>query len=338
MRACAACRRRASPPCRSTGSSGTCAAQATGRLSGGTRQRLALAVLSLPDAPVLVLDEPGLSLDPDWRRFLHAELHAAARRGVTVLVATHLLGEWDGQADRCLVLEGGRVARELPSVAPARGLSVLPAASRARARGVMEVSMFPLAHVMTLRAAFRREIAEHRLNRFLHVHLALCALVGSLPLFTPDAAERSAPAWVLQAVLYCLSLSSLLLGLSAAQGDADEFPLLFTQPVARGVWLAGKAAALMAMLVPASMLLVMPTVLLSGVTALLGLVAVAAAGVCIVLALLGLAVGFWVRDHVRGLLLALASGSACCSAWTSCCSPCPARRGCRSTRRPGCCR
>jgi ABC-2 type transport system ATP-binding protein len=88
--------------------------QATGRLSGGTRQRLALAVLSLPEAPVLVLDEPGLSLDPDWRRFLHAELHAAARRGATVLVATHLLGEWEGQADRCLVLDGGRVTRELP--------------------------------------------------------------------------------------------------------------------------------------------------------------------------------------------------------------------------------
>ena len=89
--------------------------QATGRLSGGTRQRLALAVLSLPDAPVVVLDEPGLSLDPDWRRFLHAELRAAARRGATVLVATHLLGEWNGQADRCLALEAGRVGRELPS-------------------------------------------------------------------------------------------------------------------------------------------------------------------------------------------------------------------------------
>jgi ABC-type multidrug transport system ATPase subunit len=31
-----------------------------------------------------------------------------------VLVATHLLGEWEGQADRCLVLEHGRVTRELP--------------------------------------------------------------------------------------------------------------------------------------------------------------------------------------------------------------------------------
>jgi len=97
--------------------------QATGQLSGGTRQRLALAVLSLPQAPVLVLDEPGLSLDPDWRRFLHAELHSAARRGATVLVATHLLGEWDGQADRCLVLDAGRVARELP---PARLRDAFP--------------------------------------------------------------------------------------------------------------------------------------------------------------------------------------------------------------------
>lgn len=87
---------------------------ATGRLSGGLRQRLALAVFSLPDAPVLALDEPGLSLDPDWRRFLQQELTALARRGHTVLVATHLLGEWEGQADRCLVLEHGRVTRELP--------------------------------------------------------------------------------------------------------------------------------------------------------------------------------------------------------------------------------
>ena len=97
--------------------------QSTGRLSGGTRQRLGLAVLSLPDAPVLVLDEPGLSLDPHWRRRLQAELRASARRGATVLVATHLLGEWNGHADRCLVLERGRVERELP---PTRLLEAFP--------------------------------------------------------------------------------------------------------------------------------------------------------------------------------------------------------------------
>ena len=53
----------------------------------------------------------------------------------------------------------------------------------------------------TLHATFTREIAEHRLNRFLHVHLALCAVASLLPLFTPDEAARSAPVWVLQAVL-----------------------------------------------------------------------------------------------------------------------------------------
>jgi hypothetical protein len=154
-------------------------------------------------------------------------------------------------------------------------------------------------------ATLRRELAEHRLNRFLHVHLTLCAVAGLLPLLTPDAAERSVPAWVLQAVLYCLSLSALLLGLSAAHGDADEFPVLFTQPVGRAAWLAGKAAALAALLVPASWLLIAPAVLLDGATTLLPLVSAAAAGVCVAFAMLGLAIGLWVRENVRGLLFAL---------------------------------
>ena len=162
------------------------------------------------------------------------------------------------------------------------------------------------SRLTTIDAAFRRELAEQRLNRFLHVHLTLCAVTGLLPLFTPEAADRSAPAWVLQAVLYCLSLSSLLLGLSAAQGDADEFQVLFTQPIARETWLAGKSLALAALLVPASLLTVAPAALINALTPVLTLVGAATAGICLTLALAGFAIGFWVRDHVRGLLLALA--------------------------------
>ncbi|MCC6164374.1 MAG: hypothetical protein IT182_13575 [Acidobacteria bacterium] len=154
-------------------------------------------------------------------------------------------------------------------------------------------------------ASFRREVAEHRLNRFLHVHLALSAVIGLLPLFTPDAIVRAAPAWALQGVLYCLSLSALLLGLSAAQGDADEFPLLFTQPMSRGTWLVGKVAALAALICPAACLLVLPAALMGGASVVLLSIALASAGVCLAMALIGLAVGFWVRDHVRGLLVAL---------------------------------
>lgn len=86
----------------------------TGKLSGGLRQRLGLAVFALANAPVLLLDEPGLSLDPLWRERLQTFLVAEAARGKTVLVATHLLGEWEGRADRCHLLDGGRSGGDLP--------------------------------------------------------------------------------------------------------------------------------------------------------------------------------------------------------------------------------
>lgn len=84
-----------------------------GELSGGLRQRLGLAVLLLPDAPVLLLDEPDLSLDPPWRGRLQQILRDEARLGKTILVTTHLLGEWEGIADRCLVCEDGVMKREI---------------------------------------------------------------------------------------------------------------------------------------------------------------------------------------------------------------------------------
>ncbi|HEY8549577.1 MAG TPA: hypothetical protein VIL35_06460 [Vicinamibacterales bacterium] len=157
-----------------------------------------------------------------------------------------------------------------------------------------------------LSATCRREISAHRLNRFLHVHLGLAFAAGLLPLFTPDAMAGAAPWWVLQAVLYCLSLSSLLLGLSSAHGESDEFPLLFVQPAPRWAWLGGKVAALGALLIPASLLLIVPAALAGGLTWELAALAAAAGGVSVALATAGLALGFWVRDHVRGLLTALA--------------------------------
>ena len=154
-------------------------------------------------------------------------------------------------------------------------------------------------------AACLRELAANRVNRFLHVHLALAASAGLLPMFTPDDVAGAAPLWVLHAVLYCLSLSALLLGLSSAHGEADEFALLFTQPAPRWAWLLGKAAGLSVVLVPASILLVLPAALGGGLTPGLAGLAAAASGITLALAAIGLAVGFWVRDPVRSLLTAL---------------------------------
>ncbi len=80
-----------------------------GTLSGGMRQRLGLAILKLADAPVLLLDEPGLSLDPEWRSFLAKRLRAHADAGGTVLMATHLLDVWRPLVDRVLRCEDGHI-------------------------------------------------------------------------------------------------------------------------------------------------------------------------------------------------------------------------------------
>ena len=85
----------------------------TEKLSGGMRQRLGIAFLLLADAPVLLLDEPGLSLDPGWRKRLQETLRFEARRGKTVLVTTHLVAEWNNVADRCLLCRDGIIEREL---------------------------------------------------------------------------------------------------------------------------------------------------------------------------------------------------------------------------------
>jgi len=83
-----------------------------GALSGGMRQRLGIAVLELADVPVLLLDEPALSLDPKWRAVLMDRLRARADDGAAVLLATHLIDVWTPIVDRVLRCEEGRVREE----------------------------------------------------------------------------------------------------------------------------------------------------------------------------------------------------------------------------------
>jgi ABC-type multidrug transport system ATPase subunit len=92
---------------------GDAARMRTEKLSGGMRQLLGVAFLLLADAPVLLLDEPGLSLDPGWRKWLQHKLRFEAERGKTILVTTHLIAEWNDVAERCLLWREGIIEREL---------------------------------------------------------------------------------------------------------------------------------------------------------------------------------------------------------------------------------
>ncbi len=77
------------------------------RLSGGEAQRVAIARAFLKDAPILVMDEPTSSLDPESERAFRAALEHLSR-GRTVLVVAHRMNTVRG-ADRIVAVEGGRV-------------------------------------------------------------------------------------------------------------------------------------------------------------------------------------------------------------------------------------
>lgn len=78
-------------------------------LSGGMRQRLGLALADLMDAPLLLLDEPGLSLDTEWRSYLNEYLHSRVSNGATVVMATHLVDVWGDLIDTTLRCAEGSI-------------------------------------------------------------------------------------------------------------------------------------------------------------------------------------------------------------------------------------
>jgi Cu-processing system ATP-binding protein len=107
-------------------------ARAVSTYSGGMTQRLGLAVAILPEAPVLLLDEPTAALDPDGLSAFYALIEGRRRSDQTVLFTSHQLGDVERLADRFVILVGGRLA----AVLTGREL-----AARLGDRGVMKVRL-----------------------------------------------------------------------------------------------------------------------------------------------------------------------------------------------------
>ena len=89
--------------------------QLVGNLSGGQRSRVSLAAALLGSPELLVLDEPTVGLDPVLRRDLWELFASLARKGVSLLVSSHVMDE-ARRCDRILLLHNGALlADETPA-------------------------------------------------------------------------------------------------------------------------------------------------------------------------------------------------------------------------------
>ena len=105
-------------------------AQLAGTMSGGQKQRLALACSVLHHPKLLLLDEPTSAVDPQSRRDFWSDLFSLAESGTTILVSTHYMDE----AERChrlaILDEGAKVADGTPTeLQAATGMHVVEVAA-----------------------------------------------------------------------------------------------------------------------------------------------------------------------------------------------------------------
>jgi ABC-2 type transport system ATP-binding protein len=97
--------------------------QLAGELSGGWKQRLALAACMLHEPRLLLLDEPTAGVDPQARRDFWEEIHRLSEAGLTVLVSTHYMDEAE-RCDRIVYINLGKIIAQgtVPDVVKQSGL------------------------------------------------------------------------------------------------------------------------------------------------------------------------------------------------------------------------
>jgi ABC-type transport system involved in multi-copper enzyme maturation permease subunit len=169
----------------------------------------------------------------------------------------------------------------------------------------MNLALAPLFERGPLYAILAREFRAALINRYFQVFCAL-ALFGGIAaiVFSEDASAVGF--FILQIALYFVSLFSLLAGVSSAQGEREEWPLLFTQPVARGAYVIGKFCALSSIFGGVLLLFFLPA-LFTGSPATLAPLYVQTLLLAAVFIACGLVAGFFAHDRAQALIIGVSA-------------------------------
>lgn len=164
--------------------------------SGGMTQRLGLAVAMVPDAEVLLLDEPTAALDPDGLSAFYGLIEARRQSGRTVFFSSHQLGDVERLADLIFVLIEGRLAATM---------TASDLAARLANRGVLRVCLASRVPGLLERV---REMAPH----------AAWASAELSDLIVPGPAAAR-----LQVLDEVRAAGGAIQGLMAEEGRLDQF-------------------------------------------------------------------------------------------------------------------
>jgi ABC-type transport system involved in multi-copper enzyme maturation permease subunit len=169
----------------------------------------------------------------------------------------------------------------------------------------MNLALAPLFERGPLHAILAREFRAALINRYFQVFCAL-ALLGGIAALVFSEDGSAVGFFILQIALYFVSLFSLLAGVSSAQGEREEWPLLFTQPVARGAYVIGKFCALSSIFGGVLLLLFLPA-LFTGSAATLAPLYVQTLLLAAVFIACGLVAGFFAHDRAQALIVGVSA-------------------------------